>query len=282
MYVDNLQCRGNLIKSLKTNINEEKLYRKKILNNDNSMLQKRSESLGDHDPEVVAHKKNNSFAYNTNLYKQYRNNISNKTKNGKHEDLRVDSLWEVQNTELSVGGQKYNNNTIANDLSFDGGKECQTCANLKRYHIENSVDDSIRKLHDNPIKLYSLLKKYFDDVVRQCPDFKILEKLHNGYIDSMQGILAEYKILKEKNESYEAMMNSKYIGSHSLEYNLLNKKYVEANKLLDSKNEEIRLLKERLSEVNTTHCNTPFIDSNPSNGRNSEALSEHDNNITST
>jgi hypothetical protein len=209
MYVDNLQCRGNLIKSLKTNINEEKLYRKKILNNDNSMLQKRSESLGDHDPDVVAHKKNNSFAYNTNLYKQYRNNISNKTKNGKPEDLRVDSLWEVQNTELSVGGQKYNNNTIANDLSFDGGKECQTCANLKRYHIENSVDDSIRKLHDNPIKLYSLLKKYFDDVVRQCPDFKILEKLHNGYIDSMQGILAEYKILKEKNESYEAMMNSK-------------------------------------------------------------------------
>jgi hypothetical protein len=45
------------------------------------MLQKRSESLGDHDPETISHKKNNSFAYNTNLYKQYRQNIS-KTKNG--------------------------------------------------------------------------------------------------------------------------------------------------------------------------------------------------------
>jgi hypothetical protein len=96
----------------------------------------------------------------------------------------------------------------------------------------------------------------------------------------MQGILAEYKILKEKNESYEAMMNSKLISY--VEYNLLNKKYVEANKLLESKNEEIRMLKERLSEVSTNQCNTPFIDSsNQSNGRNSVAVSEHDSNIIS-
>jgi hypothetical protein len=159
-------------------------------------------------------------------------------------------------------------------LSFDGGKECPTCANLKRYHIENNVEDHIRKHGENPIKLYSVLKKCFDDIVRQFPDFKILEKLHGGYIDSVQGILSEYKILKEKNESYEAMMNSN-IRINFLEYNLLNKKYVEANKLLEYKNDEIRILKERLAESN--QCSTPIIDSNntQSNGRNSGAVSEN-------
>jgi hypothetical protein len=84
-----MQYKGHLIKSLKTNINDERLYRKKILNNnDNSMIQKRSESLGDHDPDNISqihHTKNNSFTYNTTLYKQYRNNMSgSKPKNGNH------------------------------------------------------------------------------------------------------------------------------------------------------------------------------------------------------
>jgi hypothetical protein len=210
-----MQYKGNLIKSLKSNITDERLYRKKILNNDNSMLVKRSESL-DHtaDHEMAASpipNKNNSFAYNSNLYKQYRSNISGKQKNGKSIYNPIDSLWEVQNTDLSVTNPKYNNNTIANDISFDGGKECPSCNNLKRYHIEASVDENIRKNNDNPIKLYTVLKKYFEDIVKLFPDFKILERLHHGYVDSMQGILSEYKVMKEKNESYEAMMNSKYI-----------------------------------------------------------------------
>jgi hypothetical protein len=88
ILVDNMQYKGHLIKSLKTNIHDERLYRKKILsNNDNSMIQKRSESLGDHDPDTIApiQNKNNSFTYNTTLYKQYRNNISSgKVKHGKY------------------------------------------------------------------------------------------------------------------------------------------------------------------------------------------------------
>ena len=72
ILVDNIQYKGNLIKSLKNNC-DDRFFRKKSLN-DNT-VQKRNESL---ELDIEAHKKNNSFAYNSNVYKQYRNNSSGK------------------------------------------------------------------------------------------------------------------------------------------------------------------------------------------------------------
>jgi hypothetical protein len=93
-------------------------------------------------------------------------------------------------------------------LSFDGGKECPNCANLKRYHIESGCDEIIHKNRENPLKLYSVIKKYSDEIVKLFPEFKILERVHTGYVEAVQGIMAEYKHMKEKNENYETMMNS--------------------------------------------------------------------------
>jgi hypothetical protein len=65
IIVDNAQYKGNLIKSMKNNL-DDRIYKKK--NYADMLLPKRNESL-DLDTEP---KKNNSFAYNNNVYKQYR------------------------------------------------------------------------------------------------------------------------------------------------------------------------------------------------------------------
>jgi hypothetical protein len=75
ILVDNAQYKGNLIKSMKNNL-DDRMYKKKSYAD--MLLPKRNESL-----DIEAdHKKNNSFAYNSNLYKQYRAHSVGR-KNGK-------------------------------------------------------------------------------------------------------------------------------------------------------------------------------------------------------
>jgi hypothetical protein len=77
IILDNAQHKGNLIKSMKNNLDNDRMYKKK--NYADMLLPKRNESL---DLETEP-KKNNSFAYNSNVYKQYRAHSVGK-KNGNY------------------------------------------------------------------------------------------------------------------------------------------------------------------------------------------------------
>lgn len=87
MLVDNMQYKDKLIKSLKTNIGEDRMMRKRILVNedrDRNTNTRKNESVDAeydtlHNVSTTKHKNNNSFVYNkSNMYSQFKTNVERK------------------------------------------------------------------------------------------------------------------------------------------------------------------------------------------------------------
>ena len=186
--------------------------------------------------------------------------------------------WDLPN-DMSVHPK-----TLANEISFEAHNKCTNCNGIKKQatECEKSLDDMLKTLKQNDnVSMLKLNKKILEEISKIQPEFtKIVFRLINGYNDMFQG--SEYKQLKEKSDSYDVLINSNNI--FILEYSHLNKKYLESNKVIEEKNEEIRKLKEKIIEMDkmrVSELSSANILSTQSNGREEKIVSEHDNNITS-
>ncbi len=109
--------------------------------------------------------------------------------------------------------------TLVNEISFEDpnkGIKCN-CQNIKlsSQDCEKQMDDLLRSIKSEKndsnynIKQLSVYKKILDEMGKIQPEFsKIVFRLTNGFTDVFQNLTNENKVMKDKCESYDIMLNS--------------------------------------------------------------------------
>jgi hypothetical protein len=126
----------------------------------------------------------------------------------------IDTTWEMPG-EISMQPK-----TIVNEISFDDkGHKCNCqIIKLSSQDCEKHIDDLLRSIKSEKndsnynIKQFSVYKKILDEIAKIQPEFsKLVFRLTNGFTDVFQNLTNDNKVMKDKCDSYDIMLNSKNI-----------------------------------------------------------------------